>query len=553
MNNFSDFIIDNGILKKYRGPGGRVVIPPGVTVIGDEAFSRCTSLTHITFPPGLMHIGEEAFYECRGLTDFMLPDGVVQIDDAAFYGCTKLTRLTIPDTVHSIGAQAFCACRNLRQVILPDSVQSVGERAFLECRKLADKQGRIIVRNVLYGYHGDGTEAVIPPEVTHISRGSFHGCSGLTVYWPGKGTAGTGVFDGLERVVLPNMPFSYFTTPEAKFMAARGFLRAVDEYTNPTIRADYIKYAVTQRKKLLPEVFAEDLVPALMLYAAQKKITPANFETEYMNPATEANAAGCIAFLLNWNGAHMIPDSFETQLEKELMQDPLSAAELKKIWSYKTQPDGTLVLTSYKGDEQEITVPERIGRKAVTALGEFLFSPMTPEGKGKPAARRAVMTNIRSVVLPSAVTHIGERAFYGCHSLTDITIPDSVTHIGPFAFYGCKQLANARGFVVVRNVLYNYYGTDKAVTVPSGVTHIGAEAFCGCGTLQRVTIPEGVISIGEAAFMGCDTLQHIAIPASVTHIGGLAFSFCRELTIHGPAGSIAEQYANANEIPFITE
>ena len=38
MSNINDFVIENGVLEKYTGPGGDVVIPEGVTSIGDSAF-----------------------------------------------------------------------------------------------------------------------------------------------------------------------------------------------------------------------------------------------------------------------------------------------------------------------------------------------------------------------------------------------------------------------------------------------------------------------------------------------------------------------------------
>ena len=38
MSNASDFIIENGVLKKYVGPGGDVTVPEGVTAIKDDAF-----------------------------------------------------------------------------------------------------------------------------------------------------------------------------------------------------------------------------------------------------------------------------------------------------------------------------------------------------------------------------------------------------------------------------------------------------------------------------------------------------------------------------------
>ena len=41
MSNASDFIIENGVLKKYVGPGGDVVIPDGVAEIKFDAMLGC--------------------------------------------------------------------------------------------------------------------------------------------------------------------------------------------------------------------------------------------------------------------------------------------------------------------------------------------------------------------------------------------------------------------------------------------------------------------------------------------------------------------------------
>jgi uncharacterized protein involved in exopolysaccharide biosynthesis len=40
----ADFEIKDGVLVKYRGNAAEVVVPAGVTAIGDRAFSRCPSL-----------------------------------------------------------------------------------------------------------------------------------------------------------------------------------------------------------------------------------------------------------------------------------------------------------------------------------------------------------------------------------------------------------------------------------------------------------------------------------------------------------------------------
>ncbi|MCI8914640.1 hypothetical protein [Pseudoflavonifractor sp. 60] len=47
MSGNQDFVIENGVLKKYKGRGGDVTIPEGVTEIGDWTFKGCKSLTSV--------------------------------------------------------------------------------------------------------------------------------------------------------------------------------------------------------------------------------------------------------------------------------------------------------------------------------------------------------------------------------------------------------------------------------------------------------------------------------------------------------------------------
>ena len=117
--------------------------------------------------------------------------------------------------------------------------------------------------------------------------------------------------------------------------------------------------------------------------------------------------------------------------------------------------------------------------------------------------------NIESYVIPSSVTSIGDRAFYGCRSLSEIVIPSSVTSIGKGAFRGCYSLSE--------------------IVIPSSVTSIGDWAFSFCDSLSEIVIPSSVTSIGDNAFSGCRSLSEIVIPSSVTSIGDSAFSRCFSL------------------------
>lgn len=129
----SDFEIEDGVLVRYTGAGGNVIIPNGVTSIDIQAFFKCSGLTSVTIPNSVMSIGNYAFFRCSGFTSIVIPDSVISIGDGAFHLCENLKSVVIKGNV-SVNRDTFEGCDNLKYVTINgkkypiDSLPSAGNK-----------------------------------------------------------------------------------------------------------------------------------------------------------------------------------------------------------------------------------------------------------------------------------------------------------------------------------------------------------------------------------------------------------------------------------------
>ena len=112
------------------------VIPNTVTIIGDDSFAYCESLTSIDIPNSITSIGSEAFWLCDALTNIHIPNSVTTIGDYAFGACVSLKEVTIPNSVivstryTAIGW--FQLCFSLERVTIGSGIAYMGIM-FLKC------------------------------------------------------------------------------------------------------------------------------------------------------------------------------------------------------------------------------------------------------------------------------------------------------------------------------------------------------------------------------------------------------------------------------------
>lgn len=124
----------------------------------------------------------------------------------------------------------------------------------------------------------------------------------------------------------------------------------------------------------------------------------------------------------------------------------ISTSDVEK--DYEVEDDlGGVNITRYRGEGGKVTIPSKIGGKAVIGIEQHAF-------------RGSEVTN---VVIPSSVRVIGTHSFSGCDKLESLTIYEGVEEINAYAFADCPKLA--------------------LVSLPDSIREIGSDSFRNCPSL----------------------------------------------------------------------
>lgn len=174
----------------YRNEIQRVILPEGLTSIGNLAFYECKNLSSVVIPGSVKTIGSFAFAYCKKLEMLDLGSSVTSIGESAFSDCYTLKALRLPGTVQTIGMKAFYRCESITTVTVPASVTYLGQQVFGYCKKLvsADIQARISAVPEWLFYRCEALATVtLPDTVEDLGDYVFRGCDNLgTVYYDGE-------------------------------------------------------------------------------------------------------------------------------------------------------------------------------------------------------------------------------------------------------------------------------------------------------------------------------------------------------------------------------
>jgi len=154
-----------------------------------------------------------------------------------------------------------------------------------------------------------------------------------------------------------------------------------------------------------------------------------------------------------------------------------------------------------------------------------------PQGVKKIPNRMFARANMKKVVIPASVKHIGERAFELCKKLKKIKMPNGVTSVGAYACFGCERLQKISMPKKLRSIedgVFEYCEALRGkVVIPKKVKSVGCSAFRDC-ELADIRLPRGLRYVGEDAFYGCKRITKVCLP-KIRTIGSIAFAECSSL------------------------
>ena len=231
-----------------------LVIPEGVTSIGDHTFENCSSLRSITLSEGVTSIGDYAFENCSSLTSITLPSTLASIGNHTFENCSslenvyyngtieewlniefnseysnpmrsgynfymlnenneyeKVISIKIPNTITVIPNYAFCGFYNITSIEIPEGVTSIGDYAFSNCSNLTSitlPEGVTSIGDYAFSNCSNLRNITLPEGVTSIGKYAFYDCMWLSSITLPKSITSIGTLAFLNDIYLRNVYYN---------------------------------------------------------------------------------------------------------------------------------------------------------------------------------------------------------------------------------------------------------------------------------------------------------------------------------------------------------
>ena len=486
-------------------------------------------------------------------------DGITAIGNLAFCSYESLKSVTLPDGLEKIGNEAFYLCTALESVTLPESLKSIGEAAFDQCVSLK--------------------EITFPEGLEEIGARAFYCCENLeTASVITAQKLGANIFDGCEKLTEIKFADSIKDIPDAICSGCT----ALSEVTLP----ESLRSVGDGAFELCLSLKSVTIPPAVM------KIGEKAFG--YGKKGAKIDGFEISAYSGTCGSEYAEKNSFAI---KNLGNPSYGRCGDDAIWSYNA---GTKTLTvsgsgatyDYSKENKPAfsayTIENIIIGSDITYIGAYIFCD-------------CVLIGMLDLYNCTALTAVGEKAFFNCTGVTFVKANEKLSSIGEKAF-GYSALSDDEDYteyvilIGAENSETQKYADNNDFTFFTYEDFPGFEGKCGDsakweydpvtftlkitgdGAVYNYTeetgfppfieymiydleIEDGITSLGDFSFLNCN-IDFVEIPDSVTHIGEYALGYYLYLDTDdqllaeknpdfviacSPYNEAAIKYANENE------
>lgn len=551
----------------------KVTLKPGVTIIGQGAFSECPNLkevvnnanleaietdafktcprlTTINLPNSLKRIGVGAFRDCISLKSVIIPSAVTFIGRESFLRCSSLTSAQIKATIDTIPSMMFQGCATLSEVTLSPSIKVIESAAFSGCSSLTQlpNGGQLSIINKEAFLNCKGiTTITLPATITKIEEKAFAGCTALTdLIIPEEATSlqiGENAFASTPQSL--NRIYSY--TMKAPDAQPNSFGNATNDihlyYKEGATGYDLVPWSEFQSANLSSKaityyidgepcdtveiVVGSDITP--LIPAEREGWTFAGWQ-EWKDgvPALMPNDS------LEIHGYYTTTQAIDTlncPLTYQLRSDNKEAIVLANNDSYKNLTDIIIPDSiTFEGNSYQVTAIDAYAFKNCKTHSVTIANSVNAIGAGA----FALCQEITQITLPGTVTMIADSLFQGCSSLVGIQPSDNVKYIGKSAFDGCTSLnidALPSQLEVLGDLAFCKCEGLGSLVLPKGIKEMGSNVFYHCTSLEKVTFDSELqlTELPQGTFQECTLLKEFSLSPAIKVIGANAFANCTSL------------------------
>lgn len=371
---------------------GEYIIPDTVKEIAMCAFQG-SNISSVTVPSGVTEIAYGAFLNCKNLAEVVLPDTVAFIGPMAFMSCTSLKEVELPTSLECIEWDAFSQS-GIEKAHIPASVYYIGSEAYCDTplSDLTFEEGIEAIEFGAFAYTSHLKSVTLPDSLVYLGGSAFKG-SGIESITFGSG------LEMISRRTFMGSALKSVTVPENITYIGESAFENCENLTEVVLESD----------EVLIDMYA-------FMNSPVNKLTLKEGVTEIYDYAFYGS--GLTKLKLPESVTHIQYRTFENS--KDLAEIDVSDS-LESLCGYafhgtkwyNDMPDGSVYLENsfydYKGEISQGTI---INIKEGTKLiANYAFAD-------------AQDINIKSITLPSTLTHIGGFAFYGALRLENINIAE---------------------------------------------------------------------------------------------------------------------------------